>query len=154
MPNHIQAGTIMVQPSEGLRSLGIESEPYCESWQSLGVSESLGLARKVRDSGWKLFYMAEELKTAVPAWGGQKTLRQGVKRLLSHARLQHFNCLELTHMRKKRFLGIPYVSIAAHSRHLQQGSQIRSLAQRVEDAAPAILGSTAQPLNRTARSKQ
>lgn len=140
MPNHIQAGTIMVQPSEGLRSLGIESEPYCESWQSLGVSESSGLDRKIRDSGWKLFYMADELKTTVPAWGGQKTLRRGVKRLLSQARMQHFNCLELTHILRKRLLGIPYVSIAAHSRHIQQESQIRSMAQRVKDAGLAGLG--------------
>ena len=142
MPNHIQAGTIMVQISESLRSLGIESEPYYESWQSLGVSESFTLDRKIRDSGWKLFYMANELKTAVPAWGGQKTLRRGVKRLLAQTRTQHFNCLELTHILRKRFLGIPYVSIAAHSRHIQQGSQMQSMAQRVKDTLPAGLGTT------------
>ena len=139
MPNHIQAGTMMVQPSESLRALGIVGEPYCESWQSLGVSESSGLNRKIHDSGWKLFYMADELKTSVPAWGGQKTLRRGVKRLLSQTRLQHFNCLELTQVSRKRFLGIPYVSIAAHSRHIQQESQIQSTAQRVKEAGPAGL---------------
>ena len=142
MPNHIQAGTIMVQPSESLHSLGIESEAYCETWQSLGVRESSALDRKLRDSGWNLFYMADELKTAVPAWGGQTTLRRGVKRLLSQTCLQHFNCLELTHILKKHFLGIPYVSIAGHSRHIQQGSQIQSMAQRLQNAGPADLGTT------------
>jgi hypothetical protein len=142
MPNHIQAGTIMVQPSESLRSLGIEGEPYCESWQSLGVNESSGLDRKIHDSGWKLFFMANELKTSVPAWGGQKTLRRGVKRLLAQTRFEHFNCLELTHILRKRFFGIPYVSIAAHSRHIQQGSQIQSTVQRAKDAGPAGLGAT------------
>jgi hypothetical protein len=137
MPNHIQAGTIMVQPFESLRTLGIESEPYSETWQSLGVRESSGLDRRLRESGWKLFFMANELKTAVPAWGGQKTLRRGVKRLLAQARLQHFNCLELTSVMRKRFLGIPYVSIAGHSRHIQQGSQIQSMAQREQNAGPA-----------------
>lgn len=142
MPNHIQTGTIIVQQSESLRPLGIESEPYCGSWRSLGVLESSGLDRKIRDYGWTLFYMAGELKTAVPAWGGQKTLRRGVKRLLAQTRLQHFNCLELTHVLRKRFLGIPYLSIAAHSRHIQQGSQIRSIDQRVQDAGPTRLGTT------------
>lgn len=142
MPNHIQAGTIMIQQSEGLRSLGIAGEPYCESWQSLGANESSGLDRKIPDSGWKLFYMADELKTTVPAWGGQKTLRRGVKQLLSQTRMQHFNCLELTHILRRRFLGIPYMSIAAHSRHIQQGSQIQSLAERVKDAVPADTGTT------------
>jgi hypothetical protein len=142
MPNHIQAGTIMVQQSDGLSSLGIESEPYCENWRSLGVSESSGLDQKIRDSGWKLLFMAEELKTLVPAWGGQKTLRRGVKRLLAQTRLQHFNCLELTHVLRKRFLGIPYVSIAAHSRHIQQESQIQSMARRVKDVRRTVLGTT------------
>jgi hypothetical protein len=137
MPNHIQTGTIMVQQSANLPSLGIESEPYCETWHSLGASESSGLNRTIRDAGWKLFYMADELKTVVPAWGGQKTLRRGVTRLLARTRLQHFNCLELTHILRKRFLGIPYVSIVAHSRHIQRGSQIQSVAQRAQNAAPA-----------------
>lgn len=138
MSNLIQAGTIMVLPSESLRSLGIESEPYYESWQSLGASASLALERHIRDSGWKLFYMAEELKTAVPAWGGQNTLRRGVKRLLAKTRMQHFNCLELTHIARKHFLGIPYVSIAAHSRHIQQGSQIESRTQRAQNVGRGL----------------
>jgi hypothetical protein len=133
MTNQIQAGTIMVQQLASLQSLGIESESYSGSWRSLGVLESSGLDRKVRDAGWKLFFMAAELRAVVPAWGGQKTLRRGVKRLLAQTRSQHFNCLELTHILRKRFLGIPYVSIAAHSRHIQLGSQIQSVEQRTQD---------------------
>lgn len=134
MPNHIQAGTIMIQPAASFRSLGIQSEPYSETWQSLGVSESSGLDQKLRDSGWKLLYIADELTTAVPDWGGQKTLRRGVKRLLARTRMQHFNCLELTRIQRKWFLGIPYLSVVAHSRHIQQGSHIQSLEQRAHDA--------------------
>jgi len=78
--------------------------------------------------------MAGELRAVVPAWGGQSTLRAGVKRLLAQTRLQHFNCLEVTHILKKHFLGIPYVSIAAHSRHIQDGCQIQSIEQRAQDA--------------------
>jgi hypothetical protein len=135
MSNQIQAGTMMVQQSASMRSLGIESEPYSGSWRSLGVLESSSLDRKVRAAGWSLFFMAGELRAMVPAWGGQSTLRAGVKRLLAQTRLHHFNCLEVTHVLKKRFLGIPYVSIAAHSRHIQDGCQIQSIEQRAEDAA-------------------
>ena len=141
MANQIQTGTIMVQQLTSLQPLGIESEPYSESWQSLGILESSGLDRKIRDAGWKLFYMAAEHRAVVPAWGGQKTLRRGVKRLLAQTRSQHFNCLELTHVLRKRFLGIPYVSIAAHSRHIQLGSQIRSVEQRTQDGRDGAGGS-------------
>jgi hypothetical protein len=135
MPNQIQVGTMMVQQSENLHVLGIESEPYSASWRSLGVLESSGLDRKIRDAGWKLFFMAGELKTLVPAWGGQKTLGRGVKRLLAQSRSEHFNCLEVTNILRKRFLGIPYVSIAGHSRHIQLGSQIQSAERRAQDSA-------------------
>jgi hypothetical protein len=142
MPNQIQAGTMMVQQSASMRPLGIESEPYSGSWRSLGILESSGLDRKIRAAGWSLFFMAGELRAVVPAWGGQSTLRAGVKRLLAQTRLQHFNCLEVTHILKRRFLGIPYVSIAAPSRHIQDGCQIQSIEQRAQDAV-AMRGESA-----------
>jgi len=136
MPNQVQAGTMMIQQSASMRSLEVDSEPYWGNWRSLGVTESLGLDRKVRTAGGSLFFMVSEIRAVVPAWGGQNTLRRGVKRLLAQTRLQHFNCLEVTHILKKHFLGIPYVSIAAHSRHIQEGSQIHTIEQRAQDAVP------------------
>jgi|GEM_PF-6150332 len=52
--------------------------------------------------------MAGEITTTVPAWGGDNTLRRGVKRLLARTRLQQLNCLEVTGISRKYFLGIPY----------------------------------------------
>jgi len=134
MPNQIQAGTMIVHQSAAVRSLNIESEPYFHQWSSLGPLESSKLDQKVRVMGWNLFFMAGEIRAVVPAWGGHNTLRRGVKRLLAQARLQHFNCLEVTQVLRKYFLGVPYVSIAAHARHLQEGSQIQSIEQRAQDA--------------------
>lgn len=31
------------------------------------------------------------------------------------------NCIELTQIAKKHFLGVPYIAISAHSYHIQQG---------------------------------
>jgi hypothetical protein len=135
--NQIQAGTIMVHDSAMLQSLEVNGESYCPGWRSLGTLESSGFDHDVRAKGWSLFFMAGEIRALVPAWGGQNTLRPGVMRLMAQTRLQHFNCFEIRHVRKQHFLGIPYISIAAHPRHVQQGSQIRSLKQRALDAAPA-----------------
>jgi hypothetical protein len=45
-----------------------------------------------------------------------------VKRILAKQEKQ-FNSLEITRVVSKRFLGIPFMlSIAAHSRHIQQGT--------------------------------
>ena len=139
MPNQIQPGTMMVRQSVILQSLGVESEPYCENWRALSVRDSSGLDHKVRAAGWNLFFMTGELRAVVPAWGGQNTLRRGVKRLLAQTRLQDFNCLEVSHILRKRFLGIPYVSIAAHPRHIQEGCQIQSVEQRAQDGGTGVL---------------
>jgi hypothetical protein len=132
MQNQIQAGTMIVQPSAIFDTLEVESEPYCRNWRSLGILDSSGLDSRVRAKGWSLFFMAGEIRAIVPAWGGHNTLRRGVKRLLAQTRLQHLNCLEVTHILRKYFLGIPYVSIAANQRHIQEGSQIQSIEQRAQ----------------------
>jgi len=135
MANQIQSGTMLLHQSAKLESLELATESYCQNWRSLGIIESSGLDRKVRAKGWNLFFMAGEIRAVVPAWGGHNTLRRGVKRLLAQTRLQHLNCLEVTHILRKYFLGIPYLSIAAHPRHLQEGSQIQSRQQRAQDVA-------------------
>ena len=135
MPNQIQCGTMMVYQSANLRSIALESEAYFENWRSLGIAESLGLNRRVRAKGWSLFFMAGEITAVVPGWGGDNTLRRGVKRLLAQTRLQNLNCLEVTDVRRKYLLGIPYLAISANPRHIQEGSQIDSKAQRAQDSS-------------------
>ena len=130
MSNKIQAGTMLVRQSALLHSLGTQGEIYSDQWCSLGTDESAGLDRKLRDAGWNFFFMADELRTIVPPWGGEKTLRAGVKRLLARTRAQQFNCMQLSNVLRERFLGIPFLSVVAHARHVQQGSRMESLAQR------------------------
>jgi hypothetical protein len=132
MPDQIQTGTMMVYQSANLQSFALQGQPYFRNWRSLGAAESSGLDSKVRGKGCSLFFMAGEIRTLVPAWGGHNTLRRGVKRLLAQTHLQHFNCLEVTDIRRKYFFGIPYLSIAATPRHIQQGCQIESSEQRLQ----------------------
>jgi hypothetical protein len=130
MPNQVQPGTTMIQSSPLLQWLGMESQLYSGGWSTLGIFDSSGLDRRVRDAGWNLFFLADELRTVVPAWGGQSSVRTGLKRLLARTRLRHFNCMQVSQVVKKQFLGIPYVSIVAHSLHIQQGHMLQSSAER------------------------
>jgi hypothetical protein len=130
MPNQVQPGTTMIQSSPLLQWLGMESQLYSGGWSCLGILDSSGLDRRVRDAGWNLFFLADELRTIVPAWGGQNSVRTGLKRLLARTRLQHFNCMQVSQMMNKRFLGIPYMSIVAHSLHIQQGNMLQSSEER------------------------
>jgi hypothetical protein len=130
MSNPIQSGTTMIQSSPLLQWLGMDSQLYSGRWSALGTFDSAGLDRRVRAAGWNLFFLADELRTVVPAWGGQNSVRTGLKRLLARTRLRHFNCMQVSQVVKKRFLGIPYVSIVAHSLHIQQGHMLQSSEER------------------------
>src|SRR5258708_38069374 len=52
---------------------------------------------------------------------GLGTLRRAVMQILARREGQEFNSLEITKVASKRFLGIPFMSITAHFRHIQQG---------------------------------
>ncbi len=132
MPHQIQAGTMMIYDSANLETLAVESDPFFLNWRSLGTAESSGLESRLRAIGWTLFFLAGEIRAVVPAWGGHNTVRRGVKRLLARTHLRHFNCLEVTEIRRKYFLGIPYLSISANPRHIQQGRQIESMQLRLQ----------------------
>jgi hypothetical protein len=132
MSYQIQAGTMMVYESANLQPLAVESNPYFRNWRSLGAAGSSGLENRARAIGWTLFFLAGEIRAVVPAWGGHNTVRRGVKRLLARTHREHFNCLEVTEIRRKYFLGIPYLSISANQRHIQQGCQIESMELRLQ----------------------
>jgi len=55
--------------------------------------------------------------------------------MLAKVKPLNFNCLEVTGIAAKRFLGVPYTVISAHSRHIQQscyldGDNARRRSQR------------------------
>jgi hypothetical protein len=52
---------------------------------------------------------------------GLGTLRRAVKRILAKQEGQKFNSLEVTKIISKRFLGIPFIGVTAHFRHIQRG---------------------------------
>jgi hypothetical protein len=49
-----------------------------------------------------------------------------LQRILAKVKPEHFNGLEVTGIVASRFLGVPYVTVSAHSRHMQQGCYLDS----------------------------
>jgi hypothetical protein len=43
---------------------------------------------------------------------------------------QNFNSLQVTEIVARRFLGLPYVTVSAHSRHMQQSCNLDSAEAR------------------------
>jgi hypothetical protein len=121
MPETIKAGTILIKDGTFLPdALRFESEPCAIGWRLAKNLDGDGLGRKIHDAGWTFFWLAGEIGATVFGFDGQKTVRKAVKRILANLKSEKFNSLEITRVASKRFLGLPYASVSAHSRHIQE----------------------------------
>jgi len=100
--------------------LGLESESYSGTWSLVKTLDSFALDRKIHAAGWNFFFMAAEVKVMFFGAIGAKKIQNALKRILGKVKQQHFNGLEVTEIVAKRFLGVPYAMVSAHSRHIQQ----------------------------------
>jgi hypothetical protein len=119
--------------------LSIESEAFLPGWRVVKDLDRQALTREVEGANWNLFYLAGEMRATVFGRAGLGTLRRAVKCVLAKQEGQKFNSLEITKIVSKRFLGIPFMSVAAHSRHIQQGVGLvpaKDFVLRMPAAAP------------------
>lgn len=131
MRGTIRAGTILMQADTVMpQSLRVESEPYWQAWEMVTDSDGDILDRDLRTAGWNFFFLAATIRTTVWGHRGERTVRRAMKRVLAEAKFLKFNCLEVTEMTAKRFLGLPYIRISAHSRHIQKRPFLQSHAER------------------------
>jgi hypothetical protein len=99
----------------------VESEVFLPDWRVVKNLDRSELARNVERANWNFFYLAGEIRATVFGRDRSRTLRRAVKRVLAKQKGQKFNSLEISNIVSKRFLGIPFINITAHSRHIQQG---------------------------------
>jgi hypothetical protein len=115
------SGTILIRQGTLLPAgLTAESGAFLPGWGLISDIDVYGLGRKLAQAHWNFFYMAGETKAI--AWGreGQEAERRAARRILGKLKQKDFNCLEITKVIAKRFLGIPFLSVAANVRHIQE----------------------------------
>ena len=115
------SGTILIRENTLLPAgLAIASELFLPGWRVVKNLDGSGLARSIEGANWNFFYLAGAMRVTVLGRDRLGTLRRAVKRVLAKQEEQ-FNSLEITKVVSKRFLGIPFMNVVAHSRHIQQG---------------------------------
>jgi hypothetical protein len=131
MPPTFQVGTILTNESSlMMQSFGLETAPCSGNWSLIKVLDGFALDRKIHAAGWNFFFMAAELKVMFFGALGARKIQNALQRILGKAKRQHFNGLEVTGMAAKRFLGVPYAVVTAHSRHVQQSCYLDSIEAR------------------------
>jgi len=121
MTDTIDTGTILIKEGTILpQGLQFESEPYTKGWRLVKNLRSSGMDRRVSEAGWTFFYMAQEMKASVVGSDLEKTTRRAVKRVIASMKSERLNCLEITQVAMKHFLGVPYLTVSANPRHIQE----------------------------------
>jgi hypothetical protein len=140
MPDINRTMTIFIQEDTPLpANLPSESEAFLPGWRVVKNLDRSTLARNIEGANWSFFYLAGEMRATVLGRDRSGTLRRAVRRVLAKQKGQKFNSLEITNVVSRRFLGIPFINITAHSRHIQQGIglvPVKDSALRMPVAAP------------------
>jgi len=122
MTQTIKMGSILIEQGAHMpESLRLESVPYSRGWTS--VSNDLNeLDTEINRAGWTFFFMAGEIKITAFGFDKEAAVRRAVKRAITSVEAQKCNCLEITEVSANSFMGMPYVNISAHARHIQESS--------------------------------
>jgi hypothetical protein len=121
MTEPITAGSILVGDGAHLpNALVLPRDSDSNGWAAIKDPRPT-FEKAIRDAGWTFFFMAGEIHATVFGFDKPKALRTAVTRLIAEVQSQHCNSLEIGQVMSKSFLGLPYVSVTAHARHLQKG---------------------------------
>jgi hypothetical protein len=129
----IKAGTIIMKVGTIIpQSLRVETELYSQGWEIIKNSDAYALDRDIRRADWNFFFLAASIQATALGYWRERTVRRAMERVLAKAERSKFNCLEITEISAKQFLGLPYVHVSAHSRHIQKSPFLQAPAERVE----------------------
>ena len=121
MPVNDLAGSLFIREDTLLPGgLIIETEAFIPGWRAVRNCDGYRLGRKIEEAKWNFFYLAGEVRSIVFGRLGPESLRRAVRSILAKPEARKFNSLEVTGTRSRWFLGIPFVSVTANFRHIQQ----------------------------------
>ncbi len=131
MSTAVQVGTILIREWPGMPQLsGFKAQKSFGDWSTVTLPDGFALDREIHAAGWNFFFMASEVQATFFGSPAASKIENALKRILAKVRLEHFNGLEITAIVARHFLGVPYVTVSAHSRHMQQGCSLESAGSR------------------------
>ena len=134
MAKKIDAGTILIKEGTLLpERFQLESEPYSKGWRLVENLLGPGMDRQLFETGWSLFDIADEVRATAVGSDLEKTTRRAVKKVTTQMKSDRLNCIEITHVARKRFLGLPYLAVSAHPRHVQESMFLFHSTNRVAE---------------------
>ncbi len=101
----------------------LQHEPFPGAW--ISVQHNLSprdLELELSTTGWTFLYMANAIRATAFGFHRERMIHAALKRVIANVREQRCNCLEIDDVATHSFLGVPYVNVSAHARHIQKGN--------------------------------
>jgi hypothetical protein len=115
------SGAVLIRESTALPvHFDVRTELVFPGWRAVRGLDGHELGRNLQKANWNFFNLAGEIQTIALGRRGPASSRRAVRRILRKLQRKQFNCLEITEITQKRFLGFPFVSVAANLRHIQE----------------------------------
>jgi hypothetical protein len=134
MPHGVDVGTILLNQSKSMKeSFALETSPCSGSWSTVEGFDGPAIDRKIHAAGWNFFFMAAEIKVMFFGAVGAAKIQSALRRIVAKGKPEHFNGLEVTAIVARHFLGVPYVTVSAHSRHMQKSCYLDSAKTRLSE---------------------
>jgi hypothetical protein len=120
MRQPIHVGTLLIADGSEMPQLAlVHTEPYSIGWSAMTDTSAERLSKDVERSGWTFFYMSEGVHAT--GWGlNEERVRRAMAQVIDAGERQKCNCLEVTRMEDRSFLGFPYTNISVRARHIQK----------------------------------
>jgi hypothetical protein len=131
-----QGSVLMVSGTFTPPSVPLNLKTYRETWRVIGNAGGHLLDEDLRRAGWNLFFIAGVIR-GYALGSGEGCVKRAMRHVLATVKAQGFNCAQVSDVLVKRFLGVPYVCVEAHSRHLQQSNILQTFKQRTQTSAAA-----------------
>jgi len=114
MTEEIRKGAVLIEEDELLpETLKRQSQSYSRVWRLVQDSDPHALGRRIEQSGWTFFLTEGEVRKTWFGRSADKTMRAALNRIIHKLKWDKFNCLEITRVEERRFLGFSMVSITA-----------------------------------------
>ncbi len=126
MTDKIRVGTMLLEDSTGMpESVVLDIEPYSMGWSLIVKATAAQLGKDLEGAGWTFFYMAGAIHVSGFGLRDQSRTDRAMAHMIDAVKRQNCNCLEITRVRRKSFLGLPYTSVVAHARQVQRSRILR-----------------------------
>jgi hypothetical protein len=146
----VSVGTVFVDDDlllpEGVK---FQSHRYSRNWRLADIDGG-ALDKLIRAAGWSFMFLGQR-EDAIALGSGGGALCRVLNRILIRIERLGFNSLELTAIRNRRFLGIPYTAITAHPRHIQESGILQTMTTRQKAQHDARWARGANPVDTSAR---